>query len=170
MIAKKMQDALNEQLNKEMFSAYLYLSMSSYFASNGLKGFANWMMVQYKEETDHAMKLYNYLQSQGAEVKLLAIEEPAAKWDSPLAVFKATFAHEQYITKSINELADLAESLKDRATLSFLEWYITEQIEEEENDREIINRLTLIGDNTHGLFMLDKDLSQRVYVPLAAAK
>ena len=165
-----MQDALNEQINKEMFSAYLYLSMSSHFTSSGLKGFANWMMVQYKEETDHAMKFYNYLQSQGAEVKLLAIEEPASKWDSPLAAFKATYQHEQFITKSINELADLADSLRDRATLSLLDWYITEQIEEEENDREIIDRLTLIGDNTHGLFMLDKELAQRVYVPLTTAE
>ena len=148
-----MVEALNKQINEELYSAYLYLSMSSYFESIGLKGFANWMMVQYKEETDHAMKIYNYLISQAEEIKLLAIKEPPHKWDSPLHAFEDTLKHEQHITKCINDLVDLAEKLKDRATYNFLQWYIDEQVEEEGNDREIIDKLKLIEESRNGLFM-----------------
>jgi ferritin len=166
MLKEKMQEALNKQINEELYSAYLYLSMSAYFDNTGLKGFANWMMVQYKEETDHAMKIYNYLLSQGATIKLLPIQQPPHEWESPLHAFQETLKHEQHITQCINDLVDLAEELKDRATYNFLQWYIDEQVEEEENDREIIDKLELIGDSKNGLFMLDKDLAQRVYVPL----
>ena len=163
MIQQKMIDAINKQINEEMFSAYLYLSMSAYFESIGLKGFANWMMVQYQEEVEHAMKFYNYLLSQGADIKLYAIAEPQQKWESPLDAFEATLKHEQHITKCINDLVDIAEELKDRATYNFLQWYIDEQVEEEENDREIIDKLKLIGDSKNGLFMLDKELAERSY-------
>ncbi len=166
MLTKKMEDALNKQINEESYSAYLYLSMSAYFESLGLKGFANWMMVQYKEENDHAMKIYNYIHSQGGDVKLYAISEPPQKFESPLNVFEETLKHEQHITKCINDLVDLAEKIKDRATYNLLQWYIDEQVEEEENDREIINRLKLIGENKNGIFMLDKELAQRTYKPL----
>ena len=166
MLKEEMKNALEKQVNEEFFSAYLYLSMSAYFESIGLKGFANWMMVQYKEETDHGMKIYNYLMSQGADIKLFEIKEPVHKWDSPLHAFEETLKHEQHITQCINELVDLAEKLKDRATYNFLQWYIDEQVEEEENDREIIDKLKLIGDSKNGLFMLDKDLGQRTYTPL----
>lgn len=166
MLNDKMIEALNKQINEEFFSAYLYLSMSAFFDSIGLKGFANWMMVQYKEEVDHGMKIYNYLLSQGADVKLYAVKEPQQKWDSPLDAYEATLKHEQYITQCINDLVDLAEELKDRATYNFLQWYVNEQVEEEENDREIIDKLKLIGDNKSGLFMLDKDLASRTYTPL----
>ncbi len=163
MIDKKMEDAINKQINEELYSAYLYLSMSAWFDSIGLKGFANWMMVQYKEETDHAMKFYQYLQSQGAAIKLMAIEEPPHEWESPLHAFEETLKHEQHITKCINELVDLAEELKDRATYNMLQWFINEQVEEEENDREIIDKLKLVDGSKHGIFMIDKDLASRQY-------
>ena len=167
MLKEEMVKALNDQINEEFYSAYLYLSMATYFDAIGLKGFANWMMVQYKEETDHAMKIYNYLSFQGAKIKLQAIKEPPEQWDSPLQVFEQTLKHEQHITERINYLVDIAERLKDRATFNFLQWYIDEQVEEEANDREIIDKLLLIGDNKNALFMLDKELGQRTYTPLA---
>jgi len=168
MLKDEMARALNKQINEELFSSYLYLSMSAYFESLGLKGFANWMMVQYKEENDHAMKIYNYLLSQGSEVKLYAISEPGYKWKSPLNAFEETLKHEQHITECINDLVDMAEKLKDRATYNFLQWYIDEQVEEEENDRDIIDKLKLVGENSNGLFMIDKELLQRTYTPLVS--
>jgi ferritin len=170
MISKKMEAAINKQIKEELFSSYLYLSMSAYFTNLGLEGFAHWMSVQEKEERDHAMKFYNYLLSQGAEISLQQINEPDHKWKSPLDAFKATLKHEFHITKCINELVDLAEKEKDRATFNFLQWYIDEQVEEEENDRNIIDKLSLIKENSNGLFMLDKDLAARVYTPLLAAQ
>ncbi len=167
MIDKRMEDAINKQINEELYSAYLYLSMSAWFESIGLKGFANWMMVQFKEEMDHAMKFYNYLNSQGATVKLMAIQEPPHEWESPLHAFEETLKHEQHITKCINELVDLAEELKDRATYNMLQWFINEQVEEEENDREIIDMLKMVEGSKHGIFMIDKELGQRQYTPEA---
>lgn len=162
MIDKEMAQALNDQINKEMYSAYLYMSMSACSNNTGLKGFANWFMVQYHEEMYHAMKLYEYVQRQGEEVKLEAIKAPPAEFSSQLDMFTQTLAHEQYITSSINDLMELAISKKDHATQIFLEWYITEQVEEEENDNDIIAQLKLIGDNVHALLMLDRELSGRV--------
>ncbi len=164
MLKVEMADALNDQIREELFSAHLYLSMSAYFESIGLKGFANWMMIQYREETEHAMRIYHYLVSQGARVRLQAIKEPQSDWASPLEVFQATLKHEEHITDCINKLVDIAEELKDRATNNFLQWFIDEQVEEEENARQIINRLKLVDDNKNGLFMLDKELGQRQFV------
>ncbi len=161
MIDKKMAEALNEQINKEMYSAYLYMSMSAYSNKTGLKGFANWFMVQYHEEMFHAMKLYEYVLRQGEDVKLEAIKAPPAEFASQLDMFTQTLTHEQYITSSINELMELAMSKKDHATQIFLEWYVTEQVEEEENDNDIIAQLKLIGDNAHALLMLDRELAAR---------
>jgi ferritin len=161
MLNKKMAQALNEQINKEMYSAYLYMSMSNYSNKSGLKGFANWFMVQYHEEMYHAMKLYEYVQRQGEEVKLETIKAPPAEFSSPLDMFTQTLAHERYITGSINELMELAIGKKDHATQIFLEWYITEQVEEEENDNDMIAQLKLIGDNVHALLMLDRELTAR---------
>jgi ferritin len=121
------------------------------------------MMVQFKEEMEHAMKFYNYIQFQGESVELLDIPKPPNKWESPLQAFEETLKHEQHITKCINELVDLAEELKDRATYNFLQWFIDEQVEEEANDREIIDKLKLIGDSKNALFMLDKELASRTY-------
>jgi len=167
MLSDKMIDALNEHMNKEMYSAYLYMSMSAYSDSIGLKGFARWFMVQYHEEMFHAMKFFEYIQSQGGTIKLHRIDEPPAEWDSPLDLFEKTLAHEQMVTQRINDLMDRAIEEKDHATRIFLQWYVTEQVEEEENDNEIIDQLKLIKDHPQGLLMLDRELGARkVTVPL----
>jgi len=163
MLSKKMTDALNGQINKEMYSAYLYLSMSAWAENKGFKGFANWFRVQYQEETVHAMKIYHYLQEQGAAVVLDAIEKPPSEFKTLLGAFEETLKHEQFITKSIHELVDLAISEKDHATSIFLQWFVTEQVEEEANDNEIIGKLQLIGDKGHGLFMVDRELGARKF-------
>jgi len=170
MLSKKIEKALNEQLNKEMYSAYLYMSMSAHSTSIGLSGFANWFMVQYHEEMEHAMKIYNYINEQGGKVKLMAIDEPPSVFKGPMDMFQKTLKHEQFITKSINDLMDLAIKEKDHATQIFLQWFVTEQIEEEGNDNEIINKLKLAGDKGNGLFMIDKELGARVYIPPAQSK
>ncbi len=161
MLNEKMLNALNKQIQEEFYSAYLYLSMSSWFDSIGLKGFSHWMKVQFEEEMEHGMKIYQYIQAHGEKVELLEIAKPPAKWDSPLHAFKETLKHEQHITKCINDLVDLAEELKDRATFNFLQWFIDEQVEEEANDMEIISKLEMIGDSHNALFMLDRELGQR---------
>jgi ferritin len=162
MISDKMTEALNEQVNREMYSAYLYMSMSAHCNQAGLKGFANWFMVQYHEEMLHAMKIYEYIQRQGAAVALAAIKAPPASFASPMDMFTQTLAHEQFITRSINDLMELAIAEKDHASQIFLEWYVTEQVEEEENDNDILAQLRLIGDNPQGLMMLDRELAARM--------
>jgi len=170
MLSEKMQEALNGQLNKEMYSAYLYMAMSAYSTYTGLKGFANWFMVQYQEEMTHAMKIYSYINDQGGPVKLMAIKQPATEFKSPLDMFEKTLEHEKFITKSINELVDLAIAKKDHATNIFLQWYVTEQIEEEGNDNEIIARLKLVGEDGNGLLIVDKELAMRVFTPPPASE
>jgi len=165
MLSNNMLSALNKQINKEIYSAYLYMSMSAYSQYTGLKGFANWFMVQYNEEMEHAMKIYTYVNDQGEQVKLMAIDEPPVEFDSPLDMFEKTLDHEKFITKSINELVDIAIAEKDHATVIFLQWFVTEQIEEEGNDNDIINQLKLVGDNGNGLIMLDRELGSRVFTP-----
>ena len=165
MLSNNMLSALNKQINKEIYSAYLYMSMSAYSQYTGLKGFANWFMVQYNEEMEHAMKIYTYVNDQGEQVKLIAIDEPPVEFDSPLDMFEKTLDHEKFITKSINELVDIAIAEKDHATVIFLQWFVTEQIEEEGNDNDIINQLKLVGDNGNGLIMLDRELGSRVFTP-----
>lgn len=167
MLNERMAEALNTQLNKEIYSAYLYLSMSAYSSFIGLKGFANWFMVQYQEEMVHAMKIYNYVDSQGAQVKLMAIEQPPTEFESALEMFEKTLEHEKFITKSINDLVNLAIEEKDHATNIFLQWFVTEQIEEEGNDNDIISKLKLVGDKGNGLFMIDRELASRVFTPPA---
>ena len=169
MISEKMAEALNTQLNREMYSAYLYMSMSAHSTHIGLKGFANWFMVQYQEEMVHAMKFYDYLNSQGGKVKLLDIEAPPTDFDSPLDMFEKTLAHEQKVTRLIHDLVDLAIAEKDHATNIFLQWFVTEQIEEEGNDNDIIAQLKLMGDEGNALFMIDKELATRVFVPPATS-
>ncbi len=170
MLSEKMEAALNLQINKEIYSAYLYLSMSAYSTYTGLKGFANWFMVQYQEEMTHAMKIYDYVNDQGGRVTLGAIEHPPAEWQSPLDMFEKTLTHEQFVTRSINELVDLAIAEKDHATQIFLQWFVTEQIEEEGNDNEIIAKLKLVGEEGNGLLMIDKELELRAFTPPAAAE
>ncbi len=174
MLSEKMEAALNEQVNREMYSAYLYMAMSTHSSISGLAGFANWFMVQYHEEMLHAMKIYEYVLRQGGAPRLKAIQEPPMSFDSPMDMFEKTLAHEQYITKSINDLVDLAIEQKDHATQIFLQWYVTEQVEEEENDNDIIAKLKLLGSaggEGNGLFMLDKELGARsVHVPTDYSK
>jgi ferritin len=170
MLSKKMADALNEQMNKEIYSAYLYMSMSAFSSYLGLKGFANWFMVQYQEEMSHAMKFYGYIIDQGEQVKLKAIEEPPTDFKSPMDMFQMTLKHERFVTKCINDLVNLAIKEKDHATNIFLQWYVTEQIEEEGNDNDIIAKLKLVGDKGDGLLMLDKELAARVFTPPATSK
>ena len=162
MLSKKMVDALNEQINREMYSAYLYMSMSSHFTHEGLKGFANWFMVQYHEEMLHAMKIYEYINLQGGRALLKSLQQPLSEFKSPLDAYIKTLDHEQFITKSIHELMELALAEKDHATQIFLQWYVTEQVEEENNDNEIIAQLKIISDDPNGLMMLDRELAGRI--------
>jgi ferritin len=162
MLSDKMVQALNEQVNREMYSAYLYMSMSAHCSDVGLKGFANWFMVQYHEEMLHAMKIYEYILRQAGQVRLAAMAEPPATFESPMDMFQKTLEHERFITRSINELMELAIADKDHASQIFLQWYVTEQVEEEENDNDIIAQLKFIKDNPQGLMMLDRELAARM--------
>ena len=161
MVSKKMAKAITDQINREMYSGYLYMAMSSYSAYIGLEGFANWFMKQYHEEMEHAQKMYDYLQDQGQHVKLLAIEEPQATFQSPLDMFEKTLAHEKIVTGLINKLVDLALKENDHATQIFLQWFVTEQVEEEAHASAIIDKLKMVGDKGNGLFMIDKMLAAR---------
>ncbi|TET64406.1 ferritin [Candidatus Bathyarchaeota archaeon] len=170
MLSERMTEALNKQINREIYSAYLYLSMSADSTFKGLKGFANWFMVQYQEEMTHAMKIYDYINNQGGQVKLMAVEQPPMEFGSPLEIFEKTLEHEKFVTKCINDLVNLAIDQKDHATKIFLQWFITEQIEEEANDNDIIATLKLVGKEGNGLFMIDKELATRVFVPPATSE
>ncbi|MBN1456466.1 MAG: ferritin [Sedimentisphaerales bacterium] len=165
MLSKKMEDAFNAQLNAELYSSYLYLSMAAYFESTNLAGFANWMNVQVQEEQFHAMKFYNYINDRGGRVKLGQIDAPQVEWDGPIAVFEATLKHEQKVTSLINNLVFLARDEKDNASEIFLQWFVNEQVEEEDNAGTLLGQLKLIKDNPHALFMIDRELSQRVFTP-----
>lgn len=161
MISKNMQAALNKQINNEIFSAYLYLAMSAEAAFKGYKGTAKWFQVQFQEELAHAMKLKDYLLERGAEVDMGALAKPKVGFKSVLAMFEATLAHEQEITRSLEALMDLAVKEKDYASQGLLQWYITEQVEEEANDNEIIGMLKMAGTSTGSLLMIDKQLGKR---------
>jgi len=165
MINEKMAQALNEQINAELYSAYLYISMAAYFESVNLPGFANWMRVQTQEELMHAMKIYDFVNERGGRVILKAIEQPPVEWKSPLAVFEATYKHEQKVTGLINELVNLAIEEKDHATNAFLQWFINEQVEEEKSAGDIVGRLKLIEGSPQALYMVDKEMAQRVFIP-----
>lgn len=171
MISPKIQDALNAQINAEFWSAYLYLSMGMHFEAEGYAGIANWFRVQFKEEQAHAEIFINYLVSRGGRVELKAIEAVPTSWATPLAAFQDTLTHEEKVTELINNLYALAEAEHDYATRGKLDWFVAEQVEEEETAKGIIDRLKLIGDNGLALYMLDQELATRVYnvpAPLAA--
>jgi ferritin len=165
MLSKKMEEALNAQINAELWSAYLYLSMSAHFVSNGYPGFANWFEVQFKEEQDHAMILFNYINSRGGKVTLKPIDEVQTEWKSLLDAYEHTLMHEQKVTGLINNLYALALEEKDYATQSMLKWFIDEQVEEEESAQTLIDSLKMIKDNGFGLYTLDKELAGRTYSP-----
>ena len=171
MLNPKVQDAINEQINAELYSAYLYLSMAQYFEAEGLAGFANWFMIQFQEEQAHATIFMNYVNQRGGRVMLKAIDAVPTTWDSPMEVFRATLEHEQKVTALINSLYTLAMQEEDYATRDRLNWFVGEQVEEEDNCRALIDKLRLIGDNGMGLYMLNTELAARTYAapsPLAA--
>ena len=161
MINKEMSDALNHQVNEELYSAYIYASMVTYFEEANLKGFAHWMRLQTKEELAHAQKIVEYLFDRGARVKMEAVEEPPSDWDSPLAVFEAAYKHECHISDCINKLSSLAIKLDDHATRVFLQWFVEEQVEEEANADDMVQQLKLVEASRGGLFMLDKQAAGR---------
>lgn len=169
MLSEEVQKALNGQLNREMYSAYLYLSMSAYFQSLNLGGFANWMQVQAQEEMVHAMKFYDFINERGGRVILLPLEAPPIEWDSPLDAFQEAYEHEKIVTGLINNLMELALSEHDHATQIFLHWFVTEQVEEEDSTNEVVQKIKLVGDAQGGLFMIDQELGQRVFTPPSPA-
>ena len=164
MISEKMKNAFLDQINKELYSEYLYLSMKAYFANLNLMGFVNWMDVQVQEEHAHAMGMFDYVIERGGKVELLAIDKPENSWASPLEVFKAVLKHEEFVTSRINALMDVAEEERDRAAMIFLNWYLKEQVEEEANVGGVLAQLEMIGDDKNGLFALDKELATRTFV------
>ena len=167
MLSERMMKALNKQLNAELYSAYLYLSMAAYFESKNLKGFANWMRVQAQEELTHAMKIFDYINERGGRVYLEAIEKPPTEWKSPLDVFEATYEHEVKVTSMINDLVNMAMEEKDHATYNMLQWFVAEQVEEEASADEIRQQLRMIKEDGRGIMMLDRELKQRAFTPPA---
>lgn len=167
---KNVQDILNKQVNAEFWSAYLYLSMSSYFAQKGYAGFANWMRVQYQEEMSHALKIFDYIISRGGEAKVEPIAPVETNWKNTQAVFESTYEHECKVTDMIHNCYEVAIKEKDHAAANMLQWFIDEQAEEEEAALAIIDQLKLVGDNGAAIYMLDKELATRVFVDATKAQ
>ncbi len=166
---QKIEKALNAQINFELYSGYIYLAMSAYLADLNLDGCANWMRVQAQEELTHAMKFYDFVVERGGRVVLEAVDKPDTKWDSPLAAFQAAYDHEVEVSRRINEMAGLAQAEKDNAANNLLQWFVNEQVEEEASVDDIVQKLKLVGQDGPGLFMIDRELKQRVFTPPAAA-
>ena len=162
MFSKKMQKALNDHLNAELYAAYLYLAMAAYFESTHLPGFANWMRLQSREEMGHAMRFYEYINERGGRVELQAIDKPPVNFKSPLAVFEEALKHERVVSKEIDKLFDMARKEKDYASEVFLQWFVTEQVEEEKSAGEVVEALNMIGDQRPALLMYDRELGKRV--------
>lgn len=160
MLSERMQEALNKQVNAELYSSYLYLSMSAYFSAKNLPGFASWMKCQAQEEVVHAMKIHKHVLGRGGRAILLPIEGPPTEWESPRAVFEATYSHEQKVTGLINGLVDRAKEENDPTTVDFLQWFVEEQEEEEESASGVLEKVKLAGDDA-GLLMLDQELAKR---------
>jgi ferritin len=161
MLSKTIQDAMNEQIKNELYSAYLYLSMSAYCEAANLPGCAHWMRVQAQEEVGHAMKFYEFIYERGGRVVLQAIDQPPVEFQSPLNVFEQTLEHEKKVTAMIHDLYALAVQEKDYASQAFLQWFVTEQVEEEDSATQILETLKMIGDKGHALLMLDRELGKR---------
>ena len=164
MLSKRMLKELNNQINAEFWSAYLYLSMTAYFEENNLSGFAKWMNIQYQEETTHANRLFKYVYERGGSVKLQPIDAVKTIWKDEIEIFQDTLDHERKVTALINNLVDIAIEEKDHATNNMLQWFISEQVEEEASVEEILNQLKMLEGNKHGLLMLDRELKQRIFV------
>ena len=165
MLSEKMQKAIKDQINAEVYSSYLYISMAAWCDARQLTGFAHWMKIQTQEEMTHVVKFYNYVNERGGAVTLTAIDGPPTKWDSPLAMMEAVLAHEQKVTGLINGLMDVAMDERDHASMSFLQWFIDEQVEEEASVADVIGKLKMIDQAQGGLYMLDKELAARVFTP-----
>lgn len=163
MISNKMCKALNDQINAELFSSYLYLSMSSWFSERSLSGFASWMRVQAQEELSHGMKIYDYILERGGKVKLAAIDQPESEWKSAVVVVEEVVQHEAKVTGLVNDLVDLALSEKDHAANIFLQWFVAEQVEEEASVGEVFERMKMIDGDSAGMFAMDMELSKRVF-------
>lgn len=163
MLNAKVSELLNQQINKELYSAYLYLDFSNYFSAKGLDGFANWYMIQAQEERDHAMLFYKYLQNNNEKVTLEAIAKPDKSLDSDMTVLKAGLEHEEYVTSLINDIYAAAYDVKDFRTMQFLDWFVKEQGEEETNANDLISKMELFGSDPKGLYMLNSELGARVY-------
>lgn len=161
MLPKKIETAVNKQINHELYSAYLYLSMSAYFQRLNLEGFAHWMRVQAKEEQSHALKFFDHILERDGAVKLEAIDGPETAWKSPLDACQAVLKHEQFISKCINDLMDLSRAQKDHASGSLLQWFVDEQVEEEANASLLVERMKMVKDSPGPLLMLDHQLAQR---------
>lgn len=161
MINEKMEKALNDQINAELYSGYMYLSMSAFFSTLSLDGFATWMKSQALEEQYHAMKMYDYLVERGGTVRLGAIERPPSEWKDPVDVFENVLAHEKKVTGLINDLVDLSHELRDHATNNFLQWFVAEQVEEEASADGVLQQLKLTGGKGGGLLMMDRELGAR---------
>ena len=164
MIDTKMEKAFNDQINKELYSEYLYLAMKTRFMEWNLQGFVNWFNVQFQEEHAHAMGMFDYVDERGGKLELMAIDKPEFKGTNPVEIFEEVLKHEQYVTSRINYLADVADEVKDRAALHFLNWYIKEQVEEEANVGGLLAKLQLIGDDKKALLDIDKELATRTFV------
>lgn len=168
MISENILKLLNDQIKKELHSAYVYLGIEAYLADLGLKGMANWFRIQTQEELDHAMKFFNYVSEVGGLAQLGTIDEVSTTYDSPLEAMKASLKHEQYITAEIYKIVDAAVEERDHKTNSFLQWFVDEQVEEEANAEDNVKSLEFVKDNPNGLFMIDREMAARVYVPIAA--
>jgi len=161
MIGKRMQDAMNEQIKHELESAYLYLSMVAYFRAEGLDGMAGWMEAQTQEEVAHAIRFFNHINERGGRVELKELSRPEKEWDSPLAAFEAAYEHERFITGTINDLVKIAEEEGDNPAKIMLQWFVSEQVEEEDSTKKVVDLLKRIGESGHGLIMVDRELGGR---------
>jgi ferritin len=168
MLDARMEDALNHQVNAELYSAYLYLSMAAQFAELGMAGGQNWMTIQYQEELSHAQKIFDYVIERGGRSTLAPIDGPQTEWPTGLAMFEDAYGHEQKVTGLINDLATLALELKDHATHNFLQWFIAEQVEEEATASDMVQKFRMAGEHPAGVYQLDKELAARVFTPPTA--
>ena len=167
MISKKMNEVLNGQVNAELYSSYLYLSMSSWFSEKSLSGFAGWMRAQAQEELFHSIKILDYILERGGNVQLETIEKPKGSWSSPLGIIQETADHEAKVTGLINDLVDVALKERDHAANIFLQWFVAEQVEEEASVGEVVEKMKMIGDDSAGMFAMDMEMGKRVFTPPA---
>lgn len=168
MISKKMNEVLNGQVNAELYSSYLYLSMSTWFSEKSLSGFAGWMRAQAQEELFHSVKLIDYILERGGKIELQAIEKPDGSWSSPFEVMQETADHEAKVTGLVNDLVDVALEERDHASNIFLQWFVAEQVEEEATVGEVVERMKMIGDDSAGMFAMDLEMGKRVFTTPAA--